>query len=197
MVFLYHDDKLDGKTDRKGYPTDYTWAELKQFDAGSWFSSKYKGERLITFEEFLRFLGGKELILALELKAPFTEEEVRGVIKLIDFYKVREKVTMTSFIFENLAATRQVDRAIKIGYLLRGRITPEVIKQLKSVDGLQICPPAEGLTPQDVMLAKQNGLEVRAWGVGSEALMRHALSCGVDGMTVNFPDKLAEAIKSG
>ncbi|MFH1639045.1 MAG: glycerophosphodiester phosphodiesterase family protein [Chloroflexota bacterium] len=196
VVFLYHDDKLDGKTDRKGYPADYTWEELKQFDAGTWFSPKYRGERLITFDEFLRFFGGKEIILAIELKAHFTEEEVKGVMKLVDRYQVREKVTMTSFIFENLATTRRVDPTIKIGYLLNEKITLDTIGQLKSIGGQQICPNAKELTSQDVLLAKDNGLEVRAWGVGNEELMQHALSCGVDGMTVNFPDKLNEALKS-
>ena len=36
------------------------------------------------------------------------------------------------------------------------------------------------------------GLRVRAWGVKDEDLMRQSYEAGVDGMTVNFPDKLAK-----
>ena len=38
--------------------------------------------------------------------------------------------------------------------------------------------------------AKQNGYTVGAWGVFTEKDMLHCLDCGVNGMTINFPDKL-------
>jgi len=39
------------------------------------------------------------------------------------------------------------------------------------------------------------GFEVRCHGIFDEALMRHAVDCGADGMTINFPDKLVEYLK--
>lgn len=52
-------------------------------------------------------------------------------------------------------------------------------------------------------MAKENvekwhymGFRVRAWGVYNEDLMKQAYEAGVDGMTVNFPDKLTELIRS-
>jgi len=191
VIFLFHNDKLDNKTDAKGYPSEYTWAELKQLDAGSWFSPKYKGERLLSFEEFLYYFGGKELIFAIELKVPFIEKEIKEILERIDYYEVREKVTITSFIFENLMLTRKTDKNIKIGYLLK-KIDAGNIKQLKSINAQQICPLAELLTPQDALLAREQGLQVRAWGVKNIEVMKHALDCGIDGMTLDFPDKLVE-----
>ena len=44
--------------------------------------------------------------------------------------------------------------------------------------------------------AKNLGLGVRAWGVSDVALMNACLDAGVDGMTINFPDKLREALIS-
>ena len=40
------------------------------------------------------------------------------------------------------------------------------------------------------------GLGVRAWGITSVALMKKAFDLSVDGMTVNFPDRLTEYINS-
>ena len=193
VIFLFHDDKLDNKTDAKGYPSEYTWAELKQLDAGSWFSPKYKGERLVSFEDFLYYFGDKELIFAIELKVPFIEKEVKEVLGLIDYYEMREKVTITSSIFENLTVTRKTDKDIKIGYLLKNKkINFDNIKKLKLINAQQICPFAELLTLQDVLLAKEHGLQVRASGIKNTEVMKHALDCGVDGMTIDFPDKLVE-----
>lgn len=191
VIFLFHDDKLDNKTNAKGYPSEYTWTELKRLDAGSWFSPKYKGEKLVSFEELLHYFGDKELIFAIELKVPFIEKEIKEILKLIDYYGTRDKVTITSFILENLIVTRKVDKDIKIGYLLK-KIDVDNIKQLKSINAQQICPSAELLTLQDVLLAKEHVLQVRAWGVKNIEAMKHALDCEVDGMTLDFPDKLVE-----
>ncbi len=195
VIFLFHDDRLDKKSDKKGVATDYTWAELRDADAGAWFSPKYKGERLITFEEFLHFFGRRNLFLAIELKAPFKENEVKEVLRLIDKYNVRNKTTLTSFIFENLKATRNVDKEIKIGYLLTKKIDIDVIYQLEAIDGRQICPSLELTTADQIKLARQHGLEIRPWGIRNAQFMQKALDFGVDGMTVDFPDKLIEALK--
>jgi glycerophosphoryl diester phosphodiesterase len=36
---------------------------------------------------------------------------------------------------------------------------------------------------------------VRAWGVENEEMMQSLYDMGVDGMTVNFPDKLTKYVK--
>mgnify|MGYP002032526911 CR=1 FL=1 len=36
------------------------------------------------------------------------------------------------------------------------------------------------------------GLAVYYWAVPSEELMRHVVDCGVDGMTIDIPDRLTE-----
>ncbi len=54
----------------------------------------------------------------------------------------------------------------------------------------EICPRATLMTAEDVARWHSMGLRVRAWGVKDEDVMKYACECGVDGMTVNFPDKL-------
>jgi len=46
------------------------------------------------------------------------------------------------------------------------------------------------LTEEKVEKWHKAGLNVRAWGVANEELMKKAYDCGVNGMTVNFTDKL-------
>jgi glycerophosphoryl diester phosphodiesterase len=192
VIVLFHDKELGRTTNGSGPLSDYTWDELAKLDAGSWFSAVYTGERLITFEQFLHFFGRKKMLFALELKDKGIE---RQTLDMIDRFGVRDRVTVTSFAFDNLKAMRQADDSIKIGHLLR-KIDLPAIKLLKEIGAQQICPAADQVTPSDVELAKAHGLEVRAWGVGSEKLMLHALSCGVDGMTINFPDKLSQHLKA-
>ena len=48
---------------------DFTLAEIKQLDAGSWFDARFAGERVLTFQEAIDILKGK-VGLYPELKSP-------------------------------------------------------------------------------------------------------------------------------
>ena len=195
VIILFHDNVLDKKSDKKGAIVDYTWAELREADVGSWFSPKYKGERLITFEQFVIFFGRRGLIFDFELKSLFTESEIREIIRLIDEYDARKKTTITSFVFDNLKTTRDVDTNVRIGYVLNKKIDDDVIRQLESIDGRQVCPRAELITPDQVKLAHHHGLEVNAWGIQNVEVMNNMLTLGVDRIIIDFPDKLIEELK--
>jgi glycerophosphoryl diester phosphodiesterase len=195
VIVLFHDNVLDKKSDRKGAVVDYTWAELREADVGSWFSPRYKGERLLTFEQFLTFFGRRDLLFDIELKSLFTESEVREIIRLIDEYDARKKTTITSFAFGNLRTTRDVDRNIGIGYVLNKKIDNDIIRQLESIDGGQLCPRAELITPDQVKLAHHHGLEINVWGIPNVEIMDNMINLGVDGIIIDFPDKLIEELK--
>ena len=196
VIVLFHDNVLDKKSDKKGAVADYTWAELREADVGSWFSQQYTSERLITFEQFLIFFGRRDLLFDIELKSLFTESEVREIIRLIDEHGARKKTTITSFVFDNLETARDVDRNIGIGYILNRKIDNEVIRQLESIDGRQLCPRAELITPDHVKLAHHHGLEVNVWGIWNVEIMNDMIALGVDGIIIDFPDKLIEALKT-
>lgn len=49
--------------------SDFTLAEIKQLDAGAWFDPKFKGEKILTFEEAIDLVRGKAGIYP-ETKAP-------------------------------------------------------------------------------------------------------------------------------
>ena len=50
------------------------------------------------------------------------------------------------------------------------------------------------VTPENVKKWKSLGFGVRAWGISNEQIMKDVYNAGVDGMTVNFPDKLSKFI---
>jgi glycerophosphoryl diester phosphodiesterase len=86
-------------------------------------------------------------------------------------------------------------------YYLRGRnysfsTTKEAIAQARQMGLNQLCPAAHTVTPELVCHLHAAGFVVRAWGVTNEALMRRVVDAGADGMTVDFPDKLAAYLQS-
>lgn len=58
-----------GSPVRRWYVSDFTLREIKQLDAGSWFNSKFKGERVPTFQEAIDLVRGKAGLYP-ETKAP-------------------------------------------------------------------------------------------------------------------------------
>ncbi len=60
---------IEGKTRKAWLANDFTLAEIKRLDAGSWFNAKFAGERIPTFDEAIALIRGKAGIFP-ELKTP-------------------------------------------------------------------------------------------------------------------------------
>lgn len=60
---------IEGNERRAWVANDFTLAEIKRLDAGSWFNAKFKGEKVPTFDEAIALIRGKAGIFP-ELKVP-------------------------------------------------------------------------------------------------------------------------------
>jgi arylsulfatase A-like enzyme/glycerophosphoryl diester phosphodiesterase len=78
-LVVLHDPTLNRTTTGRGKVGDFTVAQLKKLDAGSWFDSAFQDERIPTLEEVFalraKFPASAGLI-AVDLKEPDTEEDV-------------------------------------------------------------------------------------------------------------------------
>jgi glycerophosphoryl diester phosphodiesterase len=76
---------IEGKTRKAWLANDFTLAEIKRLDAGSWFDSKFAGQRIPTFDEAVALIKGKAGMFP-ELKTP---EIYAG--RNVDFEKLVEE----------------------------------------------------------------------------------------------------------
>jgi glycerophosphoryl diester phosphodiesterase len=60
---------IEGKTRKAWLANDFTLAEIKRLDAGSWFDKKFAAERILTFDEAVALIKGKAGMFP-ELKTP-------------------------------------------------------------------------------------------------------------------------------
>ncbi|MBQ8308460.1 MAG: hypothetical protein IJX96_01365 [Clostridia bacterium] len=191
-LVIFHDDTIDCKSNGKGRIADYTYAELKQMDFGGWKGAEFAGTSICLFEDFAKEFLGLDLTFAIELKVPNIEKQT---LELIEKYKKHDRIYISSFDYDILAAVRKLCKNVKISWLIQEPIKRENIEKLLAIGGTQICPAAKNATKESVALAKSHGLGVRLWGVTDEAVMRKAYDLDTEGMTVNFPDKLTEWLK--
>lgn len=190
-IVIFHDDTIDNKSNGNGKISDYTYQELLELDFGSWFDSKYANEKIMLFEDFAKEFLNKDLTYAIELKVLDIEQEV---LEIINKYKVYDNIYITSFIYEALENVRKIDSNIRLSWLIEERINKENIEKLLQINGSQICPKAELVSKEEIKIANNNGLSVRLWGISNEEIMQKVYKLNIEGMTVNFPDKLIELL---
>lgn len=188
VLVLFHDEVLDRVTDLTGKITDYTYKELQSATVHSPDGKRF--DKIPAFEDFLRYFGYRDLTFAVELKQSGVEKET---IDLLEKYDMCEKTVLTSFTFANVKRAKEYSPKYKVGYLYKDG--DEAYEKLRSIGGTELCPKAEFLTAETVEKYHALGITVRAWGIVNEELMKKMYDIGVDGMTVNFPDKLENYIK--
>ncbi len=66
-IVIMHDAKVDRTTNSTGLVSQLTLKQIKNLDAGAWFSPKFKGTRVPTLEETIASIKGKAKF-AIEIK---------------------------------------------------------------------------------------------------------------------------------
>lgn len=191
VLVLFHDNTLDRVTDASGAVSDYTWEQLQKVKV-SGNSTKGFFDRIVTFREFLEKFSHYDIKFAIELKGADVEAETLAMVKE---FGIMDKTTFTSFTFDYIAKIKALEPAARVGWLTSAT-TDEAMEQLLQIGGEEMAPKAELITEELMEEWRNAGLGVRAWGVSGVALMKKMCRLGVDGMTVNFPDRLFEYLHS-
>ncbi|MEV1239092.1 glycerophosphodiester phosphodiesterase [Nonomuraea sp. NPDC050022] len=198
-LILMHDTTLSRTTDvEKVFPDrapwrvgDFTLAEIKRLDAGSWFAAKYDGEPVPTLGETLSEMDGSGLSLLLEIKAPELypgiEKRVADELRGDASWLSSGRLVVQSF---NWASMRTFHRAmpqVPIGLLG----TPAMADLPKvAAYATHINPPYGNITEQYVRRVHSLGMAVFAWTVDDPDVMRRLIGYEVDGIITNKPDTL-------
>ena len=187
VAVLFHDDTLFRVTGEKGSICDYTLNELLQFNV------KKNGltDKIVTFEDFLIHFAHKDLTFAIELKSSGSAKISADLLRK---YNMQNKAIITSFKFDELKTIKEYAPEFITGYLVEQPIDDVLIAQMKSACIEELCPESKVITAEKVKEWNALGFEVRAWGIYDQDIMKRIYHTGVNGMTVNFPDKLTEYI---
>jgi len=191
-VVVIHDETVNRTTNGSGPVTSHTLAALQGLDAGSWFGSKFAGQRIPTFDEVLeRYQGRAHLHTEIKGHSAHLSQRTADLVRRRG---MTGQVTITSFQRTRLEETRAHAPELPRGWLVT-EVSDATIAQARALGLSQLCPRANAVTPELVHRLHAEGFVVRAWGVATEDQMRQVVQAGADGMTVNFPDKLLAYLK--
>jgi glycerophosphoryl diester phosphodiesterase len=203
QLVLMHDTNLARTTDAEQvFPDrapwnvgDFTLAELRKLDAGSWFDAKFKGERIPTLGQTLREMKPAGLGLLLEVKSPELYPGIGGRLaaELLRHPSWSDKdprgrrLIIQSFDWDFIRAFKPLMPWLPHGLL--GTPPTEQLPELAEFAD-QINPSHGTIDADYVAQVHKAGMETFAWTINDEAGMRRAIDLKVDGIITNRPDVL-------
>ncbi|SFG20686.1 glycerophosphodiester phosphodiesterase [Sporolactobacillus nakayamae] len=197
QVVVMHDEKIDRTTNGKGQIKSYTLEELKRFDAGSWFSPKFKGERVPTLSQVLELLKNYQGVLNIEFKTDrnvYPSIEAR-VADLVDQYRPLLPVVYSSFNHESLIRLKQIKPNAEIALLLWERLAdPWRYTEQVGATAQHLWQPT-ALSETAAQL-QNHGIKVRAWTVNQPKNMQLAFEMGLDAIITDHPEAALDLRKS-
>jgi len=221
VVVLAHDDSLLRTSNvREVFPgrdpwllKDFTLAELRQLDFGSWFNDAtpaspdpgdpaaiddYAAEPIPTLHEALVFTREHRWRVDVELKdlkgAPGETHVVEDTVALIQQLGMGESVLLTSFRHDFLERARRLDPDLYLGVLVFSP-DPDPAALVQRLQAQAYLPPAGTTPPGQVAELLAAGLAVYPWTVNDEGLMREYIRAGASGILTDVPHVLKSVLR--
>lgn len=181
---------------------DFTLAEIKRLDAGSWFAPEFAGERVPTLAEWATAVGSRARML-LEPKSP---ELYPGIAEDLD-HEIRTtpalraaaragRLVVQSFNHEWLRGYQALAPDVPVGLLFGAKPTAADIAAAATWAD-QVNPALGVIDEATVDLVHTHGLEIHVWTVNDGQGMRRAHNWDVDGIITNYPQVLVDIIRRG
>lgn len=190
-----HDSSVDRTTNGRGPVKEYSLAELRELDAGSWFDAKFSGEKIPTLEDIIAFAREADVVFYLEVKLSDTWGVEHALVEALRKLKEAAHAAVLSFDLGALANVRRLDPTFISG-LLFDKPTATAITDAARVGARQLAPHHTLLSKELVNAAHASYMQVVTWTVNDPDEMRAALSTGVNGVMTDYPDRLAKVLES-
>ncbi|UZN03226.1 glycerophosphodiester phosphodiesterase [Cellulomonas sp. S1-8] len=198
-VVVIHDDTLDATTTGSGWLKDTTLAEVRDLDAGSWFSPAYAGQRVPLLDEVIELLlRHPSLDLLCEVKGEWTPDEAVRVTRPLRAAGLADRVVVQSFWPGTVGALRTADPDLRRGLLL-GDVGPDVLGLCAALDVVMANPHGLLLQQDPSLVARLHdaGLRVAVWTLDEPTDWAAAVALGVDEIITDRPDHLAGWLAGG
>lgn len=190
VVVVTHDSSLKRCTGKNARIYDVTYAEVEQLDAGRWFSARFAGTKIPTFEEVLQLCQGK-IDLNVEIKpnssTPTLEAET---VRLLQEYGFEGHCVITSQNYETLHKVKELAPDIPTGYILALGVGNYY--DLPDADFFSV--ESTFITSGMVNQIHLRGKTVSAWTIDREADARHMMELGVDDLITDAPDMVHQLL---
>ncbi len=190
-VVLFHDPNLYKVNNSIVAIKDLNLEDVQKIDNGSYFSLKFKGEKIPTLEEALKIAKDK-IKINIDLKILKENDALPiEVAKLIKKYQMEEQVIVSSSNYDAIQIIKAYCPKVKIGYIMNvgfGNFSA------LNVDFISV--EYQMLTPNMVYMMHALNKEVHVWTVNSEEHTKNVIQLRVDNIITDSVDDVDQVIKN-
>ncbi|GHH35201.1 glycerophosphodiester phosphodiesterase [Streptomyces candidus] len=212
-LVVVHDDNLARTTNvEQVFPgrapwkiKDFTAAEIRRLDAGSWFGPAHRGARVPTLKQYVDRVEKHRQKLLLEIKNPALypgiEKDIVAVLRKegwLDRAHVHSRLVVQSFSAPSLRAVHTLRPDVTTGFLG----TPAVADLPKYAAYTDQINPQHGTISAAYVAAVHRlkgahgkRLRVNTWTVDDAVNAKKVRGYGVDGIITNRPDVVRAALR--
>jgi glycerophosphoryl diester phosphodiesterase len=182
-LIVFHDERLEYKTNGVGPVADASLAYIRSLDAG-------EGERIPLLAEVLDLIGGSAG-LNIELKGQRTAAPVALLLKqtLRDTKWEEDQFIVSSFNHPELLAFSGVMPEVRIGVLTKS-IPQGYAAFAEAMDAWSVHANLEFLNREFVEDAHARGMKMFVYTVNERDDFARMIELGVDGVFTDYPDRL-------
>ena len=172
---LLHDSTIDRTSDGSGSISSLTYADVYQYDFGSWKSPAYAGTKIATFEEFIVLCKNIGLHPYIELKSngSYTELQIKGLVDIVEAYGMKGKVSWISFSDTFLTYVKNYDSTARLGYLCS--LSPSTIATAKNLQTgtNDVFLDCSSPTDDNIALCVDAGIPLEIWTINDAATIKN------------------------
>ncbi len=206
VPIVFHDTNLKRLARREGQVIDYSFAELRNFDVGSWFNrknpkfadAKFSRETIPSLAALLEFLKDYEGLIYVELKCKKEEIEslVKAVCEVIKQTNLLPQIVLKSFKLKAIALAKVYLPEIYTASLFAPKILNVLHKKKhllkKAEDSLsdEISLHYSLATKKLVERARNQGLPTTIWTADNPRWVKRAFNLDINAIITNNPARL-------
>jgi glycerophosphoryl diester phosphodiesterase len=190
---LFHDSHLGRTSNGVGPVRRRTLGQLRELDAGSWFSAAFAGERIPSLEQALELVRGRVSRAYCEVKAYRELEDIDRIVAITRRARMLDATVFISLDWRTIDRIAHQDATARIGYIV------DQAEQFGPALGKAIERPGtildldHRLVLEDPLLparARARGVDVAAWTVNEVGEAAELVEAGVTRLTTNQVEAL-------
>ncbi len=188
---IIHDAKVDRTTDGVGALADLDWAAVSHLDAGSWFATRFAGERVPRLDEALAEVQSLGLGLNLELKTHGDEGE-RLVDAILPYMRdsgiARDQIMVSSFDHPTLAIFHAAAPGFAVG-VLYGEIASNWRDVAEPLDAVAVIADYRKVAEGAIRDVVADGRDIYVYTPNDPARVYAQWRWGLDGVISDDPER--------
>lgn len=142
--------------------------------------------KIPTLAEYLKLCAKYGKVPVLELKNPFSREDIARILEIVKGILSLEDIVFISFDYQNMVYLRELAPDARLQYLCgKNPVDAELIEMLKAHD-LDVDIYWKVLDEAGVKLLREAGIEINVWTVDDPAVAEKLIGWGVDYITSNI-----------